>query len=86
MKISLNISLFNKNEIIKKLSYEKNSLKIINNNINRNFDSFRSQMTFIKTTGKHIFEGNILFKNNLTKKHKIENTNIFFIIKKYFEK
>ena len=43
-------------------------------------------MTFIKTTGKHIFEGNILFKNNLTKKLKIENTNIFFIIKKYFEK
>ena len=77
---------FNKNEIIKKLSYEKNSLKIINNNINRDFDSFRSQMTFIKTTGKHIFEGNILFKNNLIKKLKIENTNIFFIIKKYFEK
>ena len=72
--------------ISNELSYEKKGIKKITNNINKNFDFFKSQMKFIKTTGKHIFEGDILFKNNLIKKNRIENRNIFFTIKKYFEK
>ena len=42
-------------------------------------------MTFIKTTGKHTFEGELLFKNNLIKKKKIENRNIFLVIKNFFK-
>ena len=75
-----------KKEIIRKLSYEKDSLKLMKKNINKNFNFFKSQMTFIKTTGKHTFEGDLLSKKKLINKQKIENRNIFLIIKNFFRK
>ena len=82
-KINKKIS---KKEVVKKLSYEKNNLKLMKKNINNNFYFFKSQMTFIKTTGKHIFEGDLLIKNSFIKKQKIENRNIFLVVKDFFKK
>ena len=42
-------------------------------------------MVFIKTTGKHHYEGHLLMKNQLTKKNKIENKDIFLLLKNYFK-
>tara|TARA_Y100000590_G_scaffold328097_1_gene372508 strand:+ start:450 stop:1778 length:1329 start_codon:yes stop_codon:yes gene_type:complete len=75
----------NNKKIVRELSYEKNNLKLTKKNINKDFYFFKSQMTFIKTTGKHTFEGELLFKNNLIKKKKIENRNIFLVIKNFFK-
>jgi hypothetical protein len=42
-------------------------------------------MVFIKTTGRHFHEGHLLMKNQLSKKSKIENKDVFSLIKNYYK-
>ena len=82
---SSSISKGNKSKnIINKLSYDKRNLKLIKNSIGMNFDLFSQNMIFIKTTGRHFYKGQLLTKNNFIKKNKIQNSDIFNIIGKYF--
>lgn len=72
-------------EITCKIFYDNKNLKLTKKNLNKDLKSFKEDMVFIKTTGKHISEGHLLMKNKLINKNKIENKDIFFILKKYFK-
>ena len=74
----------NFNNIKKNLFYDKN--RIIQKKINKiDIFEFINNVSFIKTTSKHIHEGSLFYKNlNLNKNEKIENIKINKIIKNYF--
>ena len=44
---------------------------------------FLKKIRFLKTTGKHYFKGHLLTKKDINKK-KIENREIFELIKNFF--
>ena len=75
----------NKEKIIKEIFYDNKKLTFKTINLNYSFDNFKNDMVFIKTTGKHHYEGHLLMKNQLTKKNKIENKDIFLLLKNYFK-
>ena len=68
----------------KYLSYENKFSKYLIRKKNNDLFWFVSRVTFIKTTGKHISEGDLIFKNINVDKNKIENKEIFNIIQRHF--
>ena len=76
---------YNKNKqfIIKNIDYDGIKLKRFKKN-NFYYKNFFKNMVFIKTTGKHTPNGDLLFKNNINKKKIIQNHEIFNILKEYF--
>ena len=81
-KININTSI---NSIKKYLSYDANYKINFTKKSTLNENIF-ADMKFIKTTGKHYFEGNILSKKKLSNYKKIENKKIFSIIERFFLK
>ena len=78
-KIKTNLKSVRKN-----FFYDKKN-KIFNGKNEMNINEFVKSVSFIKTTGKHIPEGELFYKNiNIKYKNKIENTKIFELIKKNF--
>ena len=73
-----------KNNFKKYISYEKNFSKYSIYKKNDDLFWFVNRMTFIKTTGKHIPEGDLIFDNMNIHKNKIENKEIFKIIERHF--
>lgn len=76
---------YNKNKqfIIKNIDYDGIKLKRFNKN-SFDYKNFFRDMVFIKTTGKHIPNGELLYKKNINKKKTIQNQEIFKILKEYF--
>ena len=60
---------------------EKNT--ILKKNINLNIKDFIKSMVFIKTTSKHIPEGELFYKGIKIKERKIENIKIFNLVDNY---
>ena len=73
-----------KNNFKKYISYEKNFSKYPIYKKNDDLFWFVNRMTFIKTTGKHIHRGDLIFDNINIHKNKIENREIFKIIERHF--
>jgi len=81
-KINTNSSI---SSIKKYLSYDTNFKINLKKKITLNKNIFDS-MKFIKTTGKHYFEGNLLAKKKLSNYKRIENKKIFSIVERFFLK
>jgi hypothetical protein len=73
-----------KSNFKKYISYEKNFSKYSIHKKNNDLFWFVNRMTFIKTTGKHIPEGDLIFDNMNIHKNNIENKEIFKIIERHF--
>ena len=71
-------------KIKKNLFYDKD--QIIQAKINKiDIFEFVRNISFIKTTSRHVHEGSLFYENlNLKKNKKIENIKIYKIIKNYF--
>ena len=65
------------------LFYEKRN-KPLKSNKSKNIKEFTRQMYFIKTTSKHVSDGELFFKNIKVHKKRIENIEIYNLIKNYF--
>ena len=74
---------FTKNS--KKDMFYENNQKLLKNNIDSNFLKFNRDITFIKTTSKHIPEGQLFYRFINIKKNKIENIEIYKLIRDYFK-
>ena len=79
-KISKNNSI---NFIKKNIDYDTKKKLNFSKNINYNNDVFE-KIRFLKTTGKHYFKGHLLTKKDIINKKKIENREIFELIKNFF--
>ena len=82
-KINFGLSSFNKEIIKRNIFYEKKDSKI-KFSINENIKQFLENISFIKTTGKHISDGELFYQNLNIDKKRIENIKINNIIKDYF--
>jgi len=82
-KINFGLSNFNKEIIKRNIFYEKKDSKI-KFSINENIKQFLENISFIKTTGKHISDGELFYQNLNIDKKRIENIKINNIIKDYF--
>ena len=82
-KINFNLNNFSKKEFKKNIFYEKKEYKM-KIEINENIKEFLNNISFIKTTSKHISEGELYYQNLKINKKKIENVKINNIIKNYF--
>ena len=69
----------------KKDIFYENNQRLLKNNIDNDFLKFDRNITFIKTTSKHIPEGQLFYKFIEIKKNKIENIQIFNLLKDYFK-
>ena len=71
-------------QVSKNIFYDNNKIKpkVINSEYSAH--DLISDMIFIKTTGRHFHEGHLLMKNQLSKKSKIENKDVFSLIKNYY--
>ena len=67
----------------KNFFYEKKNY-LRKENKHKNIKEFLNQIYFIKTTSKHIAEGELFFKNIEVNKKRIENIKIYNLIKNYF--
>lgn len=74
---------FTKKNIKKILFFEKKK-KLLKHNVNYDLFSFFNNIRFIKTTGKHIPNGELFYKNINLNKKKIENIEIFNLIQNFF--
>ena len=82
---SINNINTNANMIIKEFFYDNKNTKLQKFYLSYNFDKFKDNMVFIKTTGKHFNKGHLLMKNKLIDDKLIENKDIFLILKNYFK-
>ena len=71
------------NYVQKNLSYDSKFpiKKLKEKNLNK---EIFNKIRFLKTTGKHDFQGELLSKKKLKYKRKIENREIFKIVEEYF--
>tara|TARA_B110000003_G_scaffold261787_1_gene283832 strand:- start:783 stop:2108 length:1326 start_codon:yes stop_codon:yes gene_type:complete len=81
---SINNKKINIRKVLSQLVSEKKNRNFKKINLDNNLDKFTKNMVFIKTTGRHHHEGHLLMKNKLTNKNRIENKDIFLLLKKYF--
>lgn len=77
-------ALSNKNKIDKYFFYEKKK-KLQKINVNSNYNNFIENVSFIKTTSKHIPYGQLFYKNINIKNNEIENIRIFNLIHTFFK-
>ena len=82
---SIDRDLNNKNVLIKNIFYDNKHLKLQKTYFNSDFKKFKNDMVFIKTTGKHFHEGQLLMKNKIINHNVIQNKDIFLILKNYFK-
>ena len=75
----------NKNVLIKNIFYDNKHLRLQKTYLNSDFKKFKNDMVFIKTTGKHFHEGQLLMKNKIINHKVIQNKDIFLILKNYFK-
>ncbi len=83
IKIRSKINNFNRNSK-QSIFYEKKQ-KMLKNKIDIDFEKFNDNITFIKTTSQHIPEGQLFFRLINIKIKKIENIQIYKIIKRFFK-
>ena len=74
---------FTKNS--KKDMFYENNQRLLKNNIDKDFLKFNRNIAFIKTTSKHIPEGQLFYRLINVKKNRIENIEIYKIIRDYFK-
>ncbi len=74
---------FPSNLIQKNLCYDSRLNIQMFKNLNKNKEIF-NQFKYLKTTGKHFFEGILLSKKLISEKKVIENKKIFTLVKNYF--
>jgi len=82
-KINFSLNNLSIKTIKQNIFYEKKDNKI-KNSINENIQQFLENIVFIKTTGKHISDGELFYQNLTINKKRIENIKINNIIKDYF--
>ena len=83
-KNNLSIKKIDKLKIERSFFYEK-SQKKMKKNIDKNISKFFKNINFIKTTSKHIPEGQLFYQLINIKKNKIENIEINKLIRNYFK-
>ena len=79
------INPYNSIKFIKKnISYDTKRKLDLSKDENLNINFFK-KIKFLKTTGKHYYEGHLLTKKKLINKNRIENREIFELIKIFFK-